>query len=170
MSSPRKVASAQAGFSMVELMMVAVIMAIGLLGLTMLQAVSLSSGGTSKNRNTATLLGQRILDQVEAEGRVTWLNVSSSTQATPGAVPNLLYFPLAGVPSNITQYFDFFGNPLASATGSTFKTVTNGVAVANLASTGFLADVTVTVTFNDSPVNGQTVSHTVTLTRRVIHD
>lgn len=157
----------QAGFSLVEMMMAAVILGVGILGLTLLQAMALRGRGSSQNRNTAVEVGERILDQVEEEGRTTWLNDTSTSLAPGAAVPDLLYFN-AGQP-NVTQYFDVTGTPLASIQHSVFTTVTSGIAVANPGATGSLSDVTVTVTFQEASRPGQTVTHQVVLTRRVLH-
>lgn len=158
----------QAGFSLVEMLMTAVILAVGLLGLAMLQAVSLQSRGSSLNRTTALQVGGRVMEQVETEGRNTWLNLTDPSLAAPGNVPDLLYFAGGGQP-NVTQYFDDQGWPLPSAAGSVFTTVTTGVAVANGSAQGGLSDVTVAVTFQEAAAGTSLVTHQVALTRRVLH-
>jgi hypothetical protein len=56
---------------MIELMLVAFILAVGLLGLLSLQVVSIASGGQSRLRGTATILAHNLLDRVVAEGLIS---------------------------------------------------------------------------------------------------
>ena len=68
---PSRRRPAEQGFSMVEVLMAAFIMAIGLLGLAALQVTSQSFGTGSRYRGTATFIAHSILDQIQAEGSVT---------------------------------------------------------------------------------------------------
>ncbi|HJU84612.1 MAG TPA: prepilin-type N-terminal cleavage/methylation domain-containing protein [Holophagaceae bacterium] len=61
----------QQGFSMVEVLMAAFIMAIGLLGLAALQVTSQAFGTGSRYRGTATFIAHSVLDQIQAEGSTT---------------------------------------------------------------------------------------------------
>ena len=64
-----RVPAREAGFSMVELLMAAFILAIGLLGLMALQTSVIKGGAVSELRTTGVALGQGILEAVEAEAR-----------------------------------------------------------------------------------------------------
>ena len=158
----------QAGFSMIEFLVAAVILAVGILGVTLMQVMSLKAARGSRSLTTATLLAERILDQVEMEGRLTWLNVSATDYTTPAALPNLVYLA-AGATYPISQAYDAAGNP--AATGF-FSTQMNRVLVTATPTkgVGMLSDVTVTVTFTDTVGSGNTqLLRSVALTRRIVH-
>jgi len=59
----------EGGFSMIELLMAAFIMAIGLLGLTLLLVMSVGSSTSGRLRNVGTGVGQNILESVDSEAR-----------------------------------------------------------------------------------------------------
>ena len=59
------------GFSMVELLIAALILSIGLLGLMALQVAATSQGTSSRERGTAILLAHNLLDRVAAEGSLS---------------------------------------------------------------------------------------------------
>ncbi len=105
------------GFTMVELLVVAVILAIGLLGLIALQVASIKSGGQSRLRGTATLLGHNLLDRAVAEGLVSsaerydqngvvsstgWKYIDPNLSAYTSTATDNLFFDINGnaVPSN----------------------------------------------------------------------
>lgn len=56
------------GFSIVELLMAAFILGFALLGLAALMTVSISQGGSSRKRGTATLIAHSLLDRIQSEG------------------------------------------------------------------------------------------------------
>lgn len=56
---------------MIEFLLVAFIMAIGLLGLLATQVVAVSNGTQSRMRGTATFLAHNVLDRIVAEGQVS---------------------------------------------------------------------------------------------------
>ena len=168
----------QEGFSMIEMLMTAFVLAIGLLGLCMLQAMSLRAGRGSRSLATAAQVAQGVMDQVEMEGRLSWLNLTDNNNgsATISNLPNLLYLPLA-VGGQLTQTYNLWGNaPISTSTDPTLSTpfftaVTQHVAdVGTTAGTGQISDYMVTVTFADT-VNGSKVAvkRSVVLTRRIIH-
>lgn len=70
-SSPVRHSGPQAGFSMVEMLLVAFIVAIGLLGLGALQIVSTAQSTSSRERGTANLIGHSTLDRIQAEGAIS---------------------------------------------------------------------------------------------------
>ncbi len=158
----------ESGFSMVELLMVAFVLSIGILGLTMLQLMSIRVATGGHDLGMAVQLAEQVMDQVELEGRLTYLNTNITNQATPGTLNGLTYINKASV----KQYFAInaaTGDPalLASATGSMFQLTMSQTVVAG---TG-LSDVQVQVQFEDS-VNAATqapIQRTVTITRRILH-
>jgi type IV pilus modification protein PilV len=61
---------AQAGFSLVELLVAMAILSIGLLGLAALQVSTSKQGTTARERGTATLVAHNLLDRIQAEGAI----------------------------------------------------------------------------------------------------
>ncbi len=59
----------QKGFSIIELLLVAFIMAVGLMGLTLLQTMALRTAFGSQQMTAALKLADRVMDGVAAEGR-----------------------------------------------------------------------------------------------------
>ena len=163
----------QAGFSMVEMLMTAFILAIGILGLTLLQVMSMQSSRGGRSLTTAVQLADRVLDQIELEGRLSWLNITDSTSA-PGVLANLNYIGKATIPvADYDIHGDFIGNGLdRNTTPNLYFTVTTTPgAQVGAATIGKLNDYTVRVDFVDA-TNAQTqapISRSVTLTRRILH-
>jgi prepilin-type N-terminal cleavage/methylation domain-containing protein len=176
-SNPRQ---GQAGFSMIEMLMTAFILAIGILGLTMLQVMSLKASRGGRSLSTAVLVGERVMDQVEMEGRLSWLNATGQYTGTSNAVdlPNLRYVSLApGVAGALTETFNSkggppLGNPDPADNSIYFIVVTTkNVSVApGAAPNGALSNFTVTVAFTDQLTQGgAAIPRTVVLTRRILH-
>jgi len=163
----------EAGFSMVEMLMTAFVLSIGLLGLSMLQAMSLRAARGSRSLSTAVKLAGGVMDAVEMEGRLSWLNVSQSLQTAPSnaQLPTLIYIPVA----NQNQTYNLLGEPVNA--GSTDPAQANPFFQVNISqvpdtvgASGSLSDFTVVVTFADT-VNGTQApaKRMVTLTRRILH-
>ncbi len=70
------------GFSLIEFLMTAVILGIGLLGLAALTSTAMGSYGGSRTRNTAIALSSSVLDQMALDGRI-----SAQMRSSGGAVP-----------------------------------------------------------------------------------
>ena len=167
----------QAGFSMIEMLMTAFILAVGLLGLCMLQTLSLRASRGSRSLNTAVQVASGVMDRVEMEGRLSWLNITDNPAVAPtiANLPNLLYIPLA-LGASLNQSFNLRGElPTASPdpTVSTpfFTVVTKHVDnVGTGAGVGQISDFSVTVSFTDT-LNAAAgpVTRQVVLTRRIIH-
>jgi prepilin-type N-terminal cleavage/methylation domain-containing protein len=153
------------GFSMVEMLLAALILAVGILGLTMLQAMGLRYMRGSHNLTLATQLAEQTLDQVEQEGRSTWLNATDSPLAAPRAVPGLLYFA-AGSLFRVVQDYDGQGNPTAG--NGVFTCVAQSALVPG-ATVGGLVDVTATVTFQEAGQGGALATRSVVVSRRIVH-
>jgi prepilin-type N-terminal cleavage/methylation domain-containing protein len=162
----------QAGFSMVEMLMTAFILAIGILGLTMLQVMSLQGSRGGRSLTTAVQVADRVMDQIELEGRLTWLN-TTDTQFTAPAAPGALQF-ING--ATVKQSYDLQGKYLGPPTdppapGQFFTVTTTRLATAvGAGPTGQIHDFTVRVDFTDNvDVNNAAVPRSVTLTRRILH-
>jgi type IV pilus modification protein PilV len=78
----RRPRRAETGFSLVELLLVATIMAVGLLGLLAMQVVGISNSSQSRHRGTAALLAHCLLDRMVAEGQMSAGERYSSTFGT----------------------------------------------------------------------------------------
>lgn len=153
--SPRR---RERGFSLAELLVTAFIMAVGLLGLTVLQTMAVRSGGWARSQDTAIVIAGRILDAAAAEGRLSWNNLAAGSAA---ALPATVYLQTGG--GTVTEYYGQSGNLLgaggAAAAGTIFTAVTTstpGLAVA-AALGGRTTLVQVTVTFKDAPTHTRTV-------------
>jgi prepilin-type N-terminal cleavage/methylation domain-containing protein len=160
----------QAGFSMVEMLMAAFILSIGILGIAMLQTMSLKASRGSQSLTTALHIADRIMDEVELEGRLGWLNVTDTKRLAPGALPNLKYLRPGAI---LDQQFNVDGQNIndAGITDTTqFYTVTTTKTDIQAGATGDITDVTVTIEFADQvDATKAAIKRTATLTRRFIH-
>ena len=176
---PARPLTSQEGFSMIEFLMTAFILAVGLLGLCMLQTMSLRASRGSSSLSTAAQVAQGVMDQVEMEGRLSWLSLTDTNLAVAPTVSNLTYMPLAVGGNTKTQTFNLQGNPTnAGSTDPTqntafFTAITARTADAGLAAGGVgqISDYTVTVTFSDAVIAATQApkTRTVQVTRRIIH-
>jgi prepilin-type N-terminal cleavage/methylation domain-containing protein len=64
---------AERGFTLVELLVVALILGVGLLGLAALQVMAVRSGGGSRQRAAAAYVARSILDRAAQEGAQSYL-------------------------------------------------------------------------------------------------
>jgi Tfp pilus assembly protein PilV len=163
----RRAHATQVGFSMVEMLMTAFILAIGLLGLALLQTMALRVSRGNTSVTTAVLVADQIMDQVEMEGRLTWLNVSDSNYTNPStAALGLKYL---NVPS-LTEYFNASGGSVTGGDPTTFFTANTVLTPQTASTVGAVSLVTVTVTFSDT-VNASNapVPRSVYLARRILH-
>jgi Tfp pilus assembly protein PilV len=152
---------------MVEMLMSAFILAIGILGLTMLQTMSLRATRRSQNLGIAVQLAEQVMDEVELEGRLTYLNSNITGYTTPGALNGLTYINNA----TVDKYYNIdpsSGQPVLTTVpaGALFHVaMTQTVA----AGTG-LSDVTVQVQFTDAVTSASVaVQRTATISRRILH-
>lgn len=166
----------QAGFSMVEMLLTAFILAVGILGLTMLQTMSLKASRGSRSLSSAILVAEQVLDRVEMEGRLSWLNISDTSRTAPGLadLPNLRYITIA-MGDTLVETFNSKGgvvDPTSPdpASQTPFYTVTTSRVPALAAVEGRLSDVNVQVQFmDDVDQNNVPIVRTVSLTRRIVH-
>lgn len=169
----------QVGFSMVEMLMTAFVMAIGILGLTMLQVLALKGSRGGRSLSTAVAVGEHVMDNVEMEGRLSWLNVTDPKSGNPllSDLPNLKYVTLANGASRPDAFNSLGGEPnsasLNPAEQTTFYRVTttrNDLAPAAAGTSYALSDFSVRVEFTDQ-VNqaSQPITRMVILNRRISH-
>lgn len=160
----------QRGFSMVEMLMAAFIMAIGILGLTMLQTMSIRAAGGSKGLSTAVLIAEQVMDRVESNGRNSLLYAQSTPSQAPTAAQtdvftaaSVLTFNFAGRPNvgdgiDTTAYFTVNITPDTDAS--------NPGVVAPVPGLGGIANMTVVVRWSE---DGAVAPRQVVLTRRVAY-
>lgn len=151
----------QSGFSMVEMLMAAFILAIGILGLTMLQTLALHSNAGSKSMTSAIQVAEKVMDQAEALGRNSLLWARSGQ--TPPTTINPNYFGTA----TITSYAKF--NGASSSTPDYFTvTITPTVVDAEYAGIGGLKLITVEVRWHESlDASGVPINRSVVISRRI---
>jgi prepilin-type N-terminal cleavage/methylation domain-containing protein len=164
---------AQRGFSMVEMLLTAFILAIGIMGLTMLQVMSLKGARGGKSLGTAVQVGESVMDQIESEGRLTWLNVTSPT-FNPTALANLQFVNQAASPAPMP--YTIKGKvPLAGAPdpvdSTTYFTVNWTKTDVSVGAIGTMSNFAVVVNFSDTtnPVTGLPINRQVVLTRSILH-
>ena len=168
---------AEAGFSMAEMLMAAFIMAVGLLGLTLLQVMALRSTRGSRNLGLATLVAEQILDRAELEGRLSWLNLSTHSAATPNTatdLPGLAYITLAAGSPKV-ESFNFKGLPVVTASSdpqesNAWFTVTTTRDILPAATHGLLSQFTVSVAYTEAVAGDKTpLVRTVRISRVILH-
>ena len=162
----------EAGFSLVELLLAAFIMAVGLLGLAALETASLKSNNRSRGYNTAVLVAGHVLDAAEIEGRQSSMALVFGA-AAPAYTPN--YFGAAAVNEQFTyrgRHLDATAvDPVDKTAFFTAKTTAvTPAGVTSPAASGSISVVTTVVTFQEASYpGGPTVTRTVTLTRNISH-
>jgi Tfp pilus assembly protein PilV len=165
---------------MIELLVTATILAVGILGLTLLQAMAIRGARGGRSLSTAVQVGEAVLDRIEQEGRLSWLNLTDSPYTTPGTLSTLKFVTLANTETLAKDLtFTVKGQvPNAEATDPKdqlpFYKVNMVRMEKSAAATGKLSDFTVTVTFADeAQASGQAapvaINRTVKLTRRILH-
>lgn len=108
----------QQGFSLIELLMTAFILGIGLLGLAALQTMGIRAFGASRQRDAAAYMASNLLDHFQAQGRIV-LALRESGQAIPTTLT------LVQAPEGVEQVyavngltgFTLDGQPVADADG-----------------------------------------------------
>lgn len=164
---------AEQGFSLVEMLLTAFILAVGIMGLTLLQMMSLKGARGGKSLGTAVQIGEMVMDQIEMEGRLTWLNVSANA-FTPATLPTLQYVNRAASPALMP--FTIKGQvPVANAPdpvdAATFYNVSFLKNDVTAVGTGIISDFSVDVAFSDvaDPVTRAPIVRHVIIRRRILH-
>lgn len=110
--------SSRAGFSLVEFLMVAIILGVGLLGLAALTTTAMRSYGGSRTRDAAIDLCASVMDRLAVDGRM-----SAELRMQPAAIPATALVANA-VDGNVNTFtdaatnlttFDLQGQPSATA-------------------------------------------------------
>ncbi len=154
--------------------MTAFIMAVGILGLTALQVMSLKATRGSRSLGTAILVAEQVLDQAEREGRLSWLNLTDTNATNPAALAGLKYINLAS-DSSVVDKFNSKGGPVDASSmdlteAMTFFTATTTRVAPTKAKTGSLSELTVVVQFVDeADKSGIGVKRYVRLNRVITH-
>jgi Tfp pilus assembly protein PilV len=144
---------------MIEMLVAAFILAVGTLGLAMLQTMALRSNAGTGSRNSAVLVASRVLDQAEAVGRNSVL-CARSGNTPPTLSPT--YFGAA-----FTQYYQFDGTYTATS-GYYTVTVTPTDVVTPVAGVGGIKLLTVLVSWTEAlDKSGTAIPRTMTLSRRI---
>jgi type IV pilus modification protein PilV len=174
-------ASRQKGFSLVELLVTALIFSIGLLGLAVLQVTTLRSNTSSRNRFTATSLAEGCMSAIQAEGAMSWAyaaNIQGAGTAYPTA--RRVY---TGAASGyfggalVKGAFDINGDPVATGSVNQVFTVTwaqnpitassPAVAVTGMNLTEFVVTVSWTDQAFDAKGNALTTPNSMSMSRLI---
>jgi prepilin-type N-terminal cleavage/methylation domain-containing protein len=172
----------QNGFSMIEMLLAAFILSIGILGLALLQAMSLRASRGSSNLGTAVLIAERIMAQIEQEGRLTWLNTTEENTISPSIAKDLPGFNFKYITLNsgevITEGFNPKGEPVdpnnydSASFTSFFKATTQKLArgADSDGKVGQINDFNVMVEFVETvDSDKKPITRTLNITRRIIH-
>ncbi len=167
----------QSGFSMIEMLVTAFIMAVGILGLSMLQVMSLRGSRGGRSLGTAVLVAEAVMDRAEMEGRLSWLNKTDSKLANPVlSTANLKYITILSPNGTQVDLFNIKGrkpdpastDPAEQATF--FTATTKRTQLVTGAVNGNLSDFSVVVQFQDQvDKTNAPIVRSVTLTRRITH-
>jgi type IV pilus modification protein PilV len=155
---PRR--NGERGFSLIELLVAAVIMAIGLLGLASLQLMSIRTAGTGTRMTDSVLLAERVVESASMEATQSYLAAKAGTTIPAGR----LY--VGGVQ---TQYYKVDLTPGNAGDVDNIYTVTVNVTNRVAAAQGGLDQVDVTVSFVDSVNGGTPNTRSVQVSRQVTH-
>jgi len=167
----------QAGFSMIEMLMTAFILAIGILGLSLLQVMSLRAARGGRSLTTAVLVAEHVMDEAELEGRLSWLNVTDTNLSSP-SIGDLKYLKYIIIKDGVElpEYFNIKGGPVNAAStdpaeqSTYFSVFTSRVASTATSLTGAMSDITVRVEFTDQVDQSQApIKRTISMTRRITH-
>jgi type IV pilus modification protein PilV len=159
------------GFSMIELLIVAFIMAIGLMGLFALQVIGVSSGTQSRQRGTASLLAHSLLDRVTSEGLVSAGERAASQNGTittaPAGVTRWVFIDPTGFTAHTSSeaedyYYDLAGDAVTATSPNLMFTVSwQRLAGAASGPTNAIQPFVINVKWNES-ISTSTGTSTVT--------
>lgn len=164
------ITSIKNGFSMVEMLMAAFILAVGLLGLSLLQVLSLRGDNASRVQHVAIGIGQNILESIDSEARQARLfRVMDPASAAP-----VLSSYFGG--TQVVNSYNFYGTPVNAASADPLERVqvlyatvdcvkeTTGASAAS----GGIYDFIVAVHFYDSKTSTGTLTERVQTFRRKV--
>lgn len=161
----RTVRPEESGLSLIEFLVAAFVLAIGILGLTMLQAFSLRVTGQEVGNNRAALVAEGVLDEIQARARAR--NVQAQVESV---VPNDTLFTGAASSRSYSQT----GELLPNDTGRFYtvairRTVLSAPAVPLPGLSRFEVEVTYTADVVGPPGAPKSITRTVLLSRKVSH-
>ena len=116
MTVPRR--RQQGGFSMVEFLVAAFILAIGLLGLIALQVGAVAQAANGRGRITATYVANQVLQQAQMEGQYSYFAKTTAATLPAGFVPVFTATPGAAIASTTVGGFNVDGVQVTDATGA----------------------------------------------------
>lgn len=166
------------GFSMVELLMAAFVLAIGLLGLAALQVLTIQGGTGSRMRGTAVFIAHSFLDQIQAEGALaagerfqfgtvdtasTTFNYVDPANASPSDLANGPSYTIHGLLTSDPYYTST--NP-APPTVFTLTWKRNQGTINGTSQTAF-QEFIVNVSWNESGPGNTTTSKSISVSRYV---
>ena len=167
----------QSGFSLVEMLAAAFIMAIGILGILMMQMIAIRATRGSSNMITAARIARQVIDQAELEGRLSWLNITEGNKAMPTLGDlngfNLKYIVIeAG--KQLEEAYNIKGNLVdKDSADAFFKVATRRESKTPSGASnpvGAISDFQVRVIFSDEVgADKRIITRTFNLTRRIIH-
>lgn len=103
---------------MVEFLVAAFILAIGLLGLIALQVGAVAQAANGRGRITATYVANQILQQAQMEGQYSYFAKTTSATLPAGFVPVFTATPGAAIASTAVGGFNVDGVQVTDATGA----------------------------------------------------
>lgn len=117
------------GFSMVEFLIAAFIMAIGILGLTTLLMINIRQSATSRSRSTATYIAQSVLQQAQIEGQHSYF--AKINNFTPTLTPVFTTSPGTAINETIIGGFNIDGIRITNPDGTMISNIGTIVQDAN---------------------------------------
>lgn len=110
----RKKMTSQAGFTLVELLIAVVLLAVGLLGLAQLQVTAIQANSHSEGLLTANALGQEIIEELVARSMSDPIFSTPVAQGANAALPGFENVVVPGAGVYRVQYWndpDYMGQP-----------------------------------------------------------
>jgi prepilin-type N-terminal cleavage/methylation domain-containing protein len=167
---------AQKGFSLIELLMVAFIFAIGLLGLTALMATGIRASGGGRQRDTAAYLANDVLERLAADGRMSAMRRANG-EAIPGtcllgnAVDNTANtYQILDTNGDPQSTFDMEGRPSSAKPVFSVEWVRRSTkSVASVASVTSVAEVVVNVSWLESGQGTATTQKWLSCSRMICY-
>ena len=148
---------ANSGFSMIELLIAAFILGVGLLGLSALMAANLRMGSGGRQRDTAAYLGNEVIERLAADGRRSaLLRSNGQTLATTFLVANAVDdvtndYQSADIGGTQQTTFDLDGRPSAATPIFSVSWARRTKAATPVTASGAMAaEVVVNVTWSES--------------------
>lgn len=119
------------GFSLIEFLLAAFIMSIGLLGLIALQTMALAQSGNARGRTTASYIATDILQRAQAEGQQSYFAKLNSTLVPAAYVPVFTANSGTAIAETTVGGFNVDGVQVTNADGSNVTGLATAVPDAN---------------------------------------